>query len=56
MKCWNKTKQAAVCIVRSKHMNLRKTLSILGITLALSIILPVLRAGEWNQTTRFTFS
>jgi hypothetical protein len=37
-------------------MNLRKTLSILSFTLALSIMLPVVRADEWNQTTRFTFS
>jgi hypothetical protein len=43
-------------ILRGALMNIRKTLSILSFTLALSIMLPVLRADEWNQATRFTSS
>jgi hypothetical protein len=38
-------------------MNLRKTLSVLGLLLAVTtIMLPVVRANDWNQTTWFTFS
>ena len=37
-------------------MNLRKTLSVLGLMLTITIMLPVLRADNWNQATRFTFS
>ncbi len=37
-------------------MTLRKTLSTLGLMLALTIMLPVAQADDWNQTTRFTFS
>jgi hypothetical protein len=37
-------------------MKLQKTLSILGLMLALTIMLPVVHADDWNQTTRFTFS
>src|ERR1700722_12908098 len=38
-------------------MNLRKKLSVLGLLLAVTtIMLPVVRANDWNQTTRFTFS
>ena len=37
-------------------MRFRKNLSILGLMLALAIALPVLRADERNQATRFTFS
>jgi hypothetical protein len=37
-------------------MTLRKTLSILGLMLALTIMLPVMHADDWNQMTRFTFS
>jgi hypothetical protein len=37
-------------------MKLRKTLSSLGLILAISIMLPVVHADDWNQATRFTFS
>jgi hypothetical protein len=38
-------------------MNLRKKLSVFGLLLAVTtIMLPVVRANDWNQTTRFTFS
>jgi hypothetical protein len=37
-------------------MTLRKTLSILALMLALTIMLPVVHADDWNQMTRFTFS
>jgi hypothetical protein len=37
-------------------MNLRKTLSILGLMLTFTIMLPVAHADDWNQTTRFTFN
>src|ERR1700733_5495717 len=37
-------------------MKLRKALSILGLMLTLTIMLPVVHADDWNQTTRFTFS
>jgi hypothetical protein len=38
-------------------MNLRKKLPVLGLLLAgTTIMLPVVRANDWNQTTRFTFS
>jgi hypothetical protein len=37
-------------------MTLRKTLSILGLMLTLTIMLPVVHADDWNRTTRFTFS
>jgi hypothetical protein len=37
-------------------MNLRKTLSILGLSLAFAIKLPVVHADDWSQATRFTFS
>ena len=37
-------------------MTLRKTLSIFGLMLALTIMLPVVHAEDWNQTTQFTFS
>lgn len=37
-------------------MNLRKTLSILGLMLTLTITLPVVHADGWNQATRFTFN
>ena len=37
-------------------MTPRKTLSILGLMLALTIMLPVVHADDWSQATRFTFS
>jgi hypothetical protein len=37
-------------------MNLRKTLSILGLMLTFTIMLPVVHADDWNQATRFTFN
>ncbi len=37
-------------------MKLRQALSILGLMLALTIMLPVVHADDWNETTRFTFS
>ncbi len=37
-------------------MNLRKIVPIFALLLAFPIILPVLRADELNQATRFTFS
>jgi hypothetical protein len=37
-------------------MTLQKTLSIVGLMLALTIMLPVVHADDWSQTTRFTFS
>ena len=37
-------------------MKLRKALSILGLMLTLTIMLPMVHADDWNQTTRFTFS
>jgi len=38
-------------------MNLRKKLSVLGSLLAVTtVMLKVVRANDWNQTTRFTFS
>jgi len=37
-------------------MNLRKTLSVLGLMLTLTIMLPVVHADDWNQATRFTFN
>ena len=37
-------------------MNVRKTLSIMGLVLAFAIMLPVAHADDWNQATRFTFS
>jgi len=37
-------------------MNFRKTRSIFGLLLAFAIMLPVLRADELNQATKFTFS
>ena len=37
-------------------MKLQKTLSIIASMLAIAIMLPVVHADEWNQTTRFTFS
>ena len=37
-------------------MNVRNTLFVLGLLLAVIITLPVAHADDWNQTTRFTFS
>jgi len=37
-------------------MNIRKTVSIVGLMLAFGAVLPVLRADESDQATRFTFS
>jgi len=37
-------------------MNLQKTLSIIALLLAIAIMLPVVHADDWSQTTRFTFS
>jgi hypothetical protein len=37
-------------------MNALKTLSALALLLAVTIILPVVRADKWNQATEFTFS
>jgi hypothetical protein len=37
-------------------MNIRRTLTIMGFMLAFAIMLPVLRADEWDQGTRFTFN
>jgi hypothetical protein len=37
-------------------MNTRKTISILGLLLAFTIILPVARADEFDQATKLTFS
>jgi hypothetical protein len=37
-------------------MNLRKTLSVLGLMLTFTIMVPVVDADGWNQATRFTFS
>jgi hypothetical protein len=37
-------------------MNLRKTLSVLGLMLTFTIMLPVVHADDWNQATRFTFN
>jgi hypothetical protein len=37
-------------------MKVRKTLSILGLMLTFTIMLPVVHADDWNQATRFTFN
>jgi hypothetical protein len=37
-------------------MNVRNTLFVLGLLLAVIITLPVAHADDWNQATRFTFS
>jgi hypothetical protein len=37
-------------------MNVLKTLSAFALLLAVTIILPVVHAGDWNQATEFTFS
>jgi len=37
-------------------MKLRKTVFTLGLMLAFTIMLPVVRADDWNQAARFTFS
>jgi hypothetical protein len=37
-------------------MKVRKTLSILGLILMFTIMLPVVHADDWNQATRFTFN
>jgi len=37
-------------------MNIRKTLSVLGLLLTVTIMLPAVHADDWNQRTRFTFS
>jgi hypothetical protein len=37
-------------------MKLQKLLSIIAFMLAIAIMLPVVHADNWNQTTRFTFS
>jgi Protein of unknown function (DUF2911) len=37
-------------------MNVRNTLFVLGLSLAVIITLPVVHVDDWNQTTRFTFS
>jgi hypothetical protein len=37
-------------------MKLRKTIFTLGLTLAFTIMLPVVHADDWNQAARFTFS
>jgi hypothetical protein len=37
-------------------MNIRKTVSIVGLILAFAAMLPVLRADETDQATKFTFS
>ena len=37
-------------------MKVRKTLSILGLMLTFTIMLPVLHADDWNQATRFNFN
>jgi len=37
-------------------MNVRNTLFVLGLLIAVIITLPVAHADDWNQTTRFTFS
>ncbi len=37
-------------------MNVRKALSVLGLLLAVTIMVPVAPADDWNQTTRLTFS
>jgi hypothetical protein len=37
-------------------MNVRNTLFVLGLLLAVIITIPVAHADDWNQTTRFTFS
>jgi hypothetical protein len=37
-------------------MKLQKTLPIIALMLAIAIMLPVVHADDWNQTTRFTFS
>lgn len=37
-------------------MKLQKMLSIIAFMLATAIMLPVVHADDWNQTTRFTFS
>jgi len=37
-------------------MNVRNTLFVLGLLLAVIITLPVAHADDWSQTTRFTFS
>jgi hypothetical protein len=37
-------------------MKLRKMLSTLGLLLALTMMLPVVHADDWNQSAQFTFS
>jgi hypothetical protein len=37
-------------------MKLQKMLSVIALTLAIAIMLPVVHADDWNQATRFTFS
>jgi hypothetical protein len=37
-------------------MKPQKTFSIIALMLAIAIMLPVVHADDWNQTTRFTFS
>jgi hypothetical protein len=37
-------------------MKLQKTLSIIALLVAIAIMLPVVHADDWSQTTRFTFS
>jgi hypothetical protein len=37
-------------------MKPQKTLSIIAFLLAIAIMLPVVHADDWSQTTRFTFS
>ena len=37
-------------------MNVRNSLFVLGLLLAVIITIPVAHADDWNQTTRFTFS
>ena len=37
-------------------MKFQKTLPIIVLMLAIAIMLPVVHADSWNQTTRFTFS
>lgn len=37
-------------------MILQKTLSMIAFLLAIAIMLPVVHANDWSQTTRFTFS
>ena len=37
-------------------MKVRNTLSILGLMLTFTFMLPVVHADDWNQATRFTFN